>query len=96
MPRPPGQGRPEVPSGSDFKAKQRAESDSTPTRTNSIERNWPQQPNAEIMSTHLVPSSTQVGQPDLKISHDNSSSPPPPMELKSLPKHLKYAYLDTQ
>ncbi|RDX72962.1 hypothetical protein CR513_47485, partial [Mucuna pruriens] len=85
-----------VPFGSDFKAKQRAESDSNPTRTNSIKRSRPQQPKAEIMSAHLVPSPTQVDQPDPKASHDNSSSPPPPMELKSLPKHLKYAYLDTQ
>ncbi|RDX63259.1 Retrovirus-related Pol polyprotein from transposon gypsy, partial [Mucuna pruriens] len=44
----------------------------------------------------IVPSSTQVGQPDPKASHDNSSSPPPPMELNPLPKHLKYAYLDTE
>ncbi|RDY03691.1 hypothetical protein CR513_12697, partial [Mucuna pruriens] len=79
----------QVPSESDFKAKQRAESN------NSIKRSQPQQPKAEIMSAHLVPSSTQVGQPDLKASHDNSSSPPPPMELKPLPKHLIYAYLDT-
>ncbi|RDX94810.1 hypothetical protein CR513_22774, partial [Mucuna pruriens] len=54
------------------------------------------QPKAEIMSAHLVSRSTQVDQPDLKASHDNSSSPPSPMELKPLPKHLKYAYLDTQ
>ncbi|RDX66462.1 hypothetical protein CR513_54766, partial [Mucuna pruriens] len=37
-----------VLSGSDFKAKQRAESDSNPTRTNSIKRSRPQQPKAEI------------------------------------------------
>ncbi|RDX78333.1 hypothetical protein CR513_41404, partial [Mucuna pruriens] len=48
------------------------------------------------MSAHLVPSSTQVGQPDPKASHDNSSSPPSPMELQPLPKHLKYAYLDAE
>ncbi|RDX96568.1 hypothetical protein CR513_20742, partial [Mucuna pruriens] len=82
--------------GSDFKVKQRAESDSNPTRTNSIKKSRPQQPKAEIMSAHLVPSSTQVGQTDPKESHDSSSSPPPPMELKPLPKHLKYAYLDTK
>ncbi|RDY10087.1 hypothetical protein CR513_05447, partial [Mucuna pruriens] len=38
----------------------------------------------------------EIGQPDPKASQDNSSSPPPPMELNSLPKHLKYAYLDTK
>ncbi|RDY13532.1 hypothetical protein CR513_01525, partial [Mucuna pruriens] len=49
---------------------------------------------AEIKSAHLVPNSIQVGQPDPKESNDNSSSSPPPMELKSLPSHMKYAYLD--
>ncbi|RDX91651.1 hypothetical protein CR513_26334, partial [Mucuna pruriens] len=85
-----------VPSGSAFKAKQRAESNSNLTRTNSIKRSRPQQPKPEIMSAHLVPSSTQVGQSNSKTSHDNSSSPPSPMELKPLRKHLTYAYLDTQ
>ncbi|RDX98235.1 hypothetical protein CR513_18871, partial [Mucuna pruriens] len=37
-----------------------------------------------------------IGQPDPKVSNDNSSSLPPPMELKPLPSHLKYAYLDTE
>ncbi|RDY11582.1 hypothetical protein CR513_03732, partial [Mucuna pruriens] len=45
---------------------------------------------------HDNPDSIQVGQPDSKVFNDNSSSPPPPMELKSLPSHLKYAYLDTK
>ncbi|RDX98101.1 hypothetical protein CR513_19028, partial [Mucuna pruriens] len=44
-------------------------------------------PSAELNSSRPI---------DPKISHDNSSSPLPPMELKPLPKHLKYAYLDTQ
>ncbi|RDX98083.1 hypothetical protein CR513_19049, partial [Mucuna pruriens] len=48
------------------------------------------------MSTHLVPSSTPIDQPDMKASCENSSSPPPPMELKPFPKYLKYANLDTQ
>ncbi|RDY07781.1 hypothetical protein CR513_08042, partial [Mucuna pruriens] len=48
------------------------------------------------MSAQLVPSSTQVNQPNPKASHDNSSSLPPPMELKPLPKYLKYAYLDAE
>ncbi|RDX98197.1 hypothetical protein CR513_18917, partial [Mucuna pruriens] len=37
-----------------------------------------------------------LDQLDPKESNDNSSSPPPPMELKSLPSHLKYAYLDAE
>ncbi|RDX75908.1 hypothetical protein CR513_44161, partial [Mucuna pruriens] len=90
------QGEDCIPSGSDFRIEQRAESDFHLTRTKSRRRSRPQQPKAEIMSAHLVPSSTQVGQPDPKASHDNSSSPPPPMELKPLPKNLKYAYLDVE
>ncbi|RDX67772.1 hypothetical protein CR513_53315, partial [Mucuna pruriens] len=39
---------------------------------------------------HLVPKSTQ------KASKANSSSLPPPMELKPLSSHLKYAYLDAE
>ncbi|RDX64439.1 hypothetical protein CR513_57011, partial [Mucuna pruriens] len=48
------------------------------------------------MSAHLMPSSIQVGQPNSKVFNDNSSSPPPPIELKPFPSHLKYAYLDTK
>ncbi|RDX84715.1 hypothetical protein CR513_34188, partial [Mucuna pruriens] len=51
---------------------------------------------AEIMLAHLVPSSTQAGLPNPKALHDNFVSPPLPMELKPLPRHLKYAYLDTE
>ncbi|RDX93495.1 hypothetical protein CR513_24223, partial [Mucuna pruriens] len=51
---------------------------------------------AEIMSAHLVPSSSQVGQMDPKSLTENSSSTPPPIELKPLPNHLKYAYLDSE
>ncbi|RDX86427.1 hypothetical protein CR513_32238, partial [Mucuna pruriens] len=47
----------------------------------------------EIMLAHLVPDPNQVVQSDLKPTNDISSSPPPPTELKSLPSHLKYAYL---
>ncbi|RDX63840.1 hypothetical protein CR513_57676, partial [Mucuna pruriens] len=65
-----------------------------PTQVATMSR--PQQPKAEIMSTHLVPNPIQVGQPDPKESNDNSSSLPPPMELKPLPSHLKYAYLDAE
>ncbi|RDX99935.1 Retrovirus-related Pol polyprotein, partial [Mucuna pruriens] len=81
------QGKNRVPSRSDFSAKQGAESDINLTRADSIlaKRSRPQQPTVEIMSTHLVPIPTQVSQPNLKVSIDNSSSPPPPMELKPLP-----------
>ncbi|RDX62127.1 Retrovirus-related Pol polyprotein from transposon 17.6, partial [Mucuna pruriens] len=48
------------------------------------------------MSAHLVPSPNQVGQTDLKSLTEKSSSPPPPMELKPLLNHLKYAYLDKE
>ncbi|RDX98156.1 hypothetical protein CR513_18965, partial [Mucuna pruriens] len=59
-------------------------------------RSRPQQPRAKIISAHQVPNPTQVGQSDQKVSIDNSSSPPPPMELKPLPGHLKYAYFDAE
>ncbi|RDY14003.1 hypothetical protein CR513_00989, partial [Mucuna pruriens] len=72
------------------------EFDFNPARTNLIKRSHQQHPKPKIMSSHLVSSSTQVGQSDKKASHDNSSSLPPPMELKPLPKHLKYAYLDSE
>ncbi|RDX90038.1 hypothetical protein CR513_28146, partial [Mucuna pruriens] len=87
-----------VPSGSNSSARNSAESDSNPTRADSISINMsqPQQKKAEIMSAHLVPNPIQFGQLDPKIINDNSSSPPPPMELKPLPSHLKYAYLDTE
>ncbi|RDY12401.1 hypothetical protein CR513_02817, partial [Mucuna pruriens] len=91
-------GKNHVPSRSDLSAKQRVESDYNPTKFDSIpaKKSRPQQPKAKIMSTHLVPSPIQVGQPNLKGSNDNPSSLPPPMELKPLPSHLKYAYLDSE
>ncbi|RDX89660.1 hypothetical protein CR513_28589, partial [Mucuna pruriens] len=51
---------------------------------------------AKIMSAHLVPNPIQTSQSDSKVFVDNSSSLPPPMELKPLLGHLKYAYLDTE
>ncbi|RDX99956.1 hypothetical protein CR513_16913, partial [Mucuna pruriens] len=48
------------------------------------------------MSTHLVSSPIEVGQLDTEETNDNSSSLPLPIELKPLPSHLKYAYLDTE
>ncbi|RDX67455.1 hypothetical protein CR513_53670, partial [Mucuna pruriens] len=47
------------------------------------------------MSTHLVPSRDQVGQTDPNPLIEKSPSPPP-MELKPLPSHLKYAHLDKE
>ncbi|RDX65452.1 hypothetical protein CR513_55888, partial [Mucuna pruriens] len=87
------QGKDHIPSGSDFSAKQGAEFDSNSTRVNfiSVKRSRPQKPKAKIMSAHLVPNPTKVGQSDPKVSNENSSSLPPPMELKPLPNHLKYA-----
>ncbi|RDX94340.1 hypothetical protein CR513_23289, partial [Mucuna pruriens] len=38
----------------------------------------------------------QVGQPDPSPVTEKSPLPPPPMELKPLPSHLKYAYLDKE
>ncbi|RDY05090.1 hypothetical protein CR513_11102, partial [Mucuna pruriens] len=63
-----------------------AKSDSNPTKADSISvnRSWPQQQKAEIMSAHLVPSSIQVGQSDPKTTNDNSSSLLPHMKLKTL------------
>ncbi|RDX85972.1 hypothetical protein CR513_32743, partial [Mucuna pruriens] len=51
---------------------------------------------AEIMSAHLVPSQDQVGQTDPRSVPEKSPLPPPPMELKLLSSHLKYAYLDSE
>ncbi|RDX88485.1 hypothetical protein CR513_29918, partial [Mucuna pruriens] len=48
------------------------------------------------MSAHLVPSSIKVGQLDPKALNDKFSSLPPPTELKPLPSHLMYTYLDTE
>ncbi|RDY01280.1 hypothetical protein CR513_15411, partial [Mucuna pruriens] len=48
------------------------------------------------MSAQLVPSSTKTSQLDPKPVHENSSSSPPPLELKPLPNHLKYVYMDNK
>ncbi|RDX85412.1 hypothetical protein CR513_33401, partial [Mucuna pruriens] len=81
---------------SEPKAVQEANADSNSTSTELTKASRPRQPKAEIMSTHLVPSPNQVGQMDSKSSAEKSSSPPPPMELKPLSNHLKYAYLDKE
>ncbi|RDX88817.1 hypothetical protein CR513_29538, partial [Mucuna pruriens] len=79
-----------------LRAEQKAESDSIPARTIPVRRSRPKYPKAEVMTAHLVSSSSQDAQPDPKVSTTNSSSPPPPMELKPLQNHLKYAYLDNE
>ncbi|RDX97364.1 Retrovirus-related Pol polyprotein from transposon 17.6, partial [Mucuna pruriens] len=48
------------------------------------------------MSANLVPRPNQIGQTELKSLTENSSSTPPPTEIKPLPNHLKYAYLDNE
>ncbi|RDX84521.1 putative mitochondrial protein, partial [Mucuna pruriens] len=50
---------------------------------------------AEIMTAILMPSLEQAGQSDPRVVTQESPSPPP-MELKPLPSHLKYAYLDSE
>ncbi|RDX84347.1 Retrovirus-related Pol polyprotein, partial [Mucuna pruriens] len=85
-----------VPPGSDPEAAQEVKADSNPTRTEATGSSRPKQPKAEIMSAHLVSSRDQVGQTDLHPVLEKSPLPPPPMELKPLPSHLKYAYLDSE
>ncbi|RDX90222.1 Retrovirus-related Pol polyprotein from transposon 17.6, partial [Mucuna pruriens] len=68
----------------------------TRTRPNPANMSQPQQQRAKIMLVQLVSKLIQVGQSDLKLINDTSSSLPPPIELKPLPSHLKYAYLDTK
>ncbi|RDY07913.1 hypothetical protein CR513_07913, partial [Mucuna pruriens] len=84
-----------VPPGSDSKAAQEVKDKPNLTRTEATESSWPKQPKAEIMSTHLVPSQDQVGQTDPNPLTEKFPSPPP-LELKPLSSHLKYAYLDKE
>ncbi|RDX73055.1 hypothetical protein CR513_47383, partial [Mucuna pruriens] len=48
------------------------------------------------MLAHLMSSQIQIGQTDPSLVTDKSPLPPPPIELKPLPSHLKYAYLDKE
>ncbi|RDY10331.1 hypothetical protein CR513_05162, partial [Mucuna pruriens] len=84
-----------VPSGFDSEAAQEADADSNSTSTEPTKESWPRQLKAEIMSAHLASIPNQVGHTDLNPLTEKSSSTPPPMELKSLKSHLKYAYLDS-
>ncbi|RDX71162.1 Retrovirus-related Pol polyprotein from transposon 17.6, partial [Mucuna pruriens] len=52
---------------------------------------------AEIMLAREGRANTLLGQKlDPNPQTKEKSSPPPPLELKTLPKHLKYAYLDDE
>ncbi|RDY00103.1 hypothetical protein CR513_16758, partial [Mucuna pruriens] len=57
----------------------------------SEESSQPNQPRAKIMSAHVVPSQDQVSQTNPSPVTEKSPLMPPPMELKPLPNHLKYA-----
>ncbi|RDY05518.1 hypothetical protein CR513_10631, partial [Mucuna pruriens] len=74
-----------VPSKSDSNTKHDAKSDSNPTRSGYT----PQE-------AHLVSNPSQDGHSDLKSTNDTSSSQLPPIELKPLLSHLKFAYLDAE
>ncbi|RDX86705.1 Retrovirus-related Pol polyprotein from transposon 17.6, partial [Mucuna pruriens] len=80
-----------VPPRSDFEAAQEVKADSNPTRTEATESSQPKQPRAEIMLAHLLSS----GQTN-PIPLIEKPPSPPPMELKPLPSHLKYSYLDKE
>ncbi|RDX74943.1 hypothetical protein CR513_45236, partial [Mucuna pruriens] len=82
-----------VPPGSESEAAQEANADFNPTRTETILPSRPKQHRAEIMSALMMPSREQDGQTDPRPTTEESPSLPP-MELKPLPSHLKYAYLD--
>ncbi|RDX61492.1 Retrovirus-related Pol polyprotein from transposon 17.6, partial [Mucuna pruriens] len=49
-----------------------------------------------IMLAQLVLDPHQVGQLDPKLTNDTSSSSAPPIELKPLPSHWKYTYLEVE
>ncbi|RDX73503.1 Retrovirus-related Pol polyprotein, partial [Mucuna pruriens] len=85
-----------VPSRPDFIVKSKAKSDSNnKTEVEYISANLSQKKSkAEIRSAHLVQNLNQVGQPNPKQVVYTSSPPSPPVELKLLPSHLMYAYLD--
>ncbi|RDX87591.1 Retrovirus-related Pol polyprotein from transposon 17.6, partial [Mucuna pruriens] len=82
----------EIKSARIGRVKENIKVDSNPTRTEATESS---QPKAKIMLAHLVPSRDQVGQTDPSPLIEESPSPPP-MELKPLSSHLKYAYMDSE
>ncbi|RDY13155.1 Retrovirus-related Pol polyprotein from transposon 17.6, partial [Mucuna pruriens] len=78
---------------SETEAAREVKADLNPTRPKTILPSRPQQHKAEIMSAIMMPSREQVGQTDPRPVTPES---PPPMELKPLPSHLKYAFLDSE
>ncbi|RDX60336.1 hypothetical protein CR513_61526, partial [Mucuna pruriens] len=85
----------DVPPGSTSETAQEAKADLNPTRTETILLSRLQQHRAEIMSALTMPSREQAGQTDPRPITEEPPSLPP-MELKPLPSHLKYAYLDNE
>ncbi|RDX94083.1 Retrovirus-related Pol polyprotein, partial [Mucuna pruriens] len=81
--------------GSETETAQAVKADLNPPRTETILPRRPTQHKAEIMTAVLMPSLEQAGQTDPRAVTQESPSPPP-MELKPLPSHLKYAYLDSE
>ncbi|RDX95126.1 Retrovirus-related Pol polyprotein, partial [Mucuna pruriens] len=84
-----------VPPGSETEAAQEVKADLNPTRTETILPSRPKQHKAEIVSAIMMPTREQAGQMDPRPTTEESPSQPP-MELKPLPNHLKYAYLDSE
>ncbi|RDX70508.1 hypothetical protein CR513_50236, partial [Mucuna pruriens] len=85
----------DVPPGSESEAAQEVNADLNPTRTETILPSRPKQQRAEIISALMMSSREQDGQMDPRPITEESPSLPP-IELKPLPSHLKYAYLDKE
>ncbi|RDY11815.1 hypothetical protein CR513_03466, partial [Mucuna pruriens] len=84
-----------APPGSKIEATKGTEADLNPTRAETNLPSRPKQHKAETVSAILMPSQEQAGQTDPRAVTQESPSPPP-MELKPLPSHLKYAFLDSE
>ncbi|RDX70536.1 hypothetical protein CR513_50214, partial [Mucuna pruriens] len=85
----------DVPPGSESGVEQEVKADLKPTRTVTILPSRPKHDKAEIITAIMMPNQEQAGQSDPKPITEKSPSPPP-MELKPLPSHLKYAFLDSE
>ncbi|RDX85214.1 hypothetical protein CR513_33631, partial [Mucuna pruriens] len=84
-----------VPPGFASETTQEAKAYLNPTRTETILPSRLQQHGAEIKLALAMPSREQAGQTDPRPIIEEPLSLPP-MELKPLPSHLKYAYLDNE
>ncbi|RDY10528.1 hypothetical protein CR513_04937, partial [Mucuna pruriens] len=84
-----------APPGSETKAAKEVKADRNLTRAETILPSRPKQYKAEAMTAVLMPSLEQAGQTDPRAVTQESLSPPP-TELKPLPSHLKYAFLDSE